>query len=62
MQDDYYIEASDVKADTETAADRLNMIERLLSTSTAHLPVNKQSGRNLLTRNLDWFFGAARHY
>jgi lysophospholipid acyltransferase (LPLAT)-like uncharacterized protein len=62
MEEDYYIEASDLKADTETAADRLNMIERLLSTSTAQLPVNKQSGRNLLTRNLDWFFGAARQY
>jgi len=62
MQDDYYIEASGVKADTETAADRLKMIERLLSTSTKQLPVKKQSGRNLLTRSLDWFFGATRHY
>jgi lysophospholipid acyltransferase (LPLAT)-like uncharacterized protein len=62
MQDNYYIEASDVEADTETAADRLKIIKRLLSTSTAQLPVKKQSGRNLLTRSLDWFFGAARLY
>jgi lysophospholipid acyltransferase (LPLAT)-like uncharacterized protein len=62
MQDNYYIEASDLKAGTETAADRLNMIEKLLSTSSAQLPVKKQSGRNLLTRSLDWFFGTARYY
>jgi lysophospholipid acyltransferase (LPLAT)-like uncharacterized protein len=62
MQHNYYTEAPDHKAGTETAADRLNMIERLLSTSSAQLPVKKRPGRNLLTRSLDWFFGTARYY
>ena len=38
------------------------MIERILSTSSTQTPVKKQSGRNLLTRSLDWFFGTARYY
>jgi hypothetical protein len=62
MKNDYYIAAADVKAVPETAADRLNTIKRILSTSNAQLPVKKQSGRNLLTRSLDWFFGTARYY
>jgi lysophospholipid acyltransferase (LPLAT)-like uncharacterized protein len=62
MKNDYYITAADVKAVPETAADRLNTIKRILSTSNAQLPVKKQSGRNLLTRSLDWFFGTARYY
>lgn len=62
MKDNYYIAASDVKAVPETAADRLNVIKRILSTSSVPSPVKKQSGRNLLTRSLDWFFATAQYY
>jgi lysophospholipid acyltransferase (LPLAT)-like uncharacterized protein len=62
MKDNYYIAAPDVKAVPETAADRLNMIKGILSTSNVQSPVKKQSGRNLLTRSLDWFFATAQYY
>jgi lysophospholipid acyltransferase (LPLAT)-like uncharacterized protein len=62
MQDNYYTEAPNAKADTETATDRLAIIERLVSTSTSGLPIKKHSGRNLWTRTLDWFFATVRHY
>ena len=63
MHDNYYIKEHQAKAGRQTAADRLNSIERLVSTSVAQLPAEKEgSGRNLWTRALDWFLTAVRHY
>jgi lysophospholipid acyltransferase (LPLAT)-like uncharacterized protein len=62
MQDNYYTEAPEAKADTEMAVDRLKTIERLISTSSAGLPAEKHHGRNLWTRTLDWFFVTVRQY
>lgn len=62
MPDDYYIERSNAQATQETPAERLKIIEKFVSTSTLLLPVKKPSARNLWTRSLDWFLGAARHY
>ena len=62
MQDDYYIERSNAKTFLKTPAERLKIIEKLVSTSTSQLPVKKDSGRNLWTRSLDWFLRSARHH
>ena len=62
MQRNYHIETGDAKTGTETPGDRLKTIERLVSSSTEHLPDERHAGRNLFTRLLDQFFAAARYY
>jgi lysophospholipid acyltransferase (LPLAT)-like uncharacterized protein len=62
MQDDYYKRTGNAKVDTETAADRLGMIERLVSTSVSQSPPEKDLGRNLWTRTLDSFFALVRNH
>lgn len=57
-----YINPSDSKAGTATTTDQLRIIEGLISTSTVGLPIEKPSGRNLLTRTLDRLFAAVRYY
>jgi lysophospholipid acyltransferase (LPLAT)-like uncharacterized protein len=62
LQNDYYIKSGDAKMDTETAADRLKLIERLVSTSVSRLLPEEHPGRNLWTRTLDWFFAFVRDH
>ena len=62
MQDDYYKRAGNAKAGIETAADRLRIIERLVSTSAPQSPPEKDIGRNRWTRILDSFFDLVRNH
>jgi lysophospholipid acyltransferase (LPLAT)-like uncharacterized protein len=62
MQDDYYKRAGNAKADIEMAAERLRIIERLVSTSVPQSPPEKDIGRNQWTRILDSFFDLVRNH
>ena len=61
MHDNYYKRAGNAKVDIETAADRLRIIERLVSTSGPQPPPEKEIGRNQWTRILDSFFDLVRN-
>ena len=63
MQSNYYIDDNEVKATSGTAADRLALIEQLMTSADSHLrPVSEDLGRNLLTRTVDAGFALVRKY
>lgn len=64
MSANYYIKATESKAEAETAAARLAQIESLIAASSALQPmaVRQSAGRNSLTRTLDTVFALVRTY
>jgi lysophospholipid acyltransferase (LPLAT)-like uncharacterized protein len=62
MPTDYYIDDAEVKARSETAADRLARMAHMMAPSDSRAAVARDSGRNLFARAMDTIMTAVRKY